>query len=327
MARKRMLRANAAASGAVSVLDAFDEYIYQKEAENKSEKTIRNYIQSFGILSTYYHWDRTTEFDEVNEKTFYQWIQAMKKNDTRASSINHYLRDCRTFFNWAIDKEYMLPLDSKFKWKIEEQEELPKLYTDFELELLLEKPNRGKNASATDWRIWTIVNLILSCGLRADTVINLRTNDVDFAKEEIYIRKTKAKKAYIVPLSPSCALALREYIKMWRSGEHATEWLFPDITESKMSYNALRLSYERYCKNRGVENTSIHSLRHNFAKGFIRNGGNPLMLQKILGHSTLTMTKHYVNLFSEDLKEGYADFSPLDVMKKKYKRTKKLERS
>lgn len=327
MARKRLLKADATVSGAVGILDAFDEFIYQKQAENKSDKTIRNYTQSFGFLSTYYNWDRTTEFDEVTEKTFYQWIQSMKKNDTRASSINHYLRDCRTFFNWAVEKEYMLALDKKFKWKIEEQEDLPKLYSEEELELLLEKPNRGKNASATDWRIWTIINLILATGLRADTVVNLRTNDIDFSKEEINIRKTKTKKAYLVPLSPALALVLREYIKMWRNGDNATEWLFPDITENRLTYNALRLSYQRYCRNKGVENTSIHSLRHNFAKGFIRNGGNPLMLQKILGHSTLTMTKHYVKLFSEDIKEGYADYSPLDTMKKKYNRTKKIQRS
>lgn len=49
---------------------------------------------------------------------------------------------------------------------------------------------------------------------------------------------------------------------------------------------------------RALERTTIrlpkgqasHALRHTFASHFMMNGGNILTLQKILGHSTLTMT-------------------------------------
>lgn len=324
MATQRRLKPNVSAVGVVPVLDAFDEFISQKEAENKSAKTIHNYKQSFEQLSNYYNWDRETDFDSVSDKTFYQWIMSMKKNDIREASINHYLRDCRTFFNWAVDKDYMKPLDNKFKWQIEEQEELPKLFTDEEMEALLVKPAR--NAKATEWRCWAVTNLIYATGLRADTVIHLKIGDIVFNKDEILIEKTKNKKATILPLSPALANVLKEYIRMWRANPES-KWLFPDIGEGKLTYNALRQSFVKYCKDRDVSNTSIHSLRHTFAKQFILNGGNPLKLQKLLGHSSLAMTRHYVNLFSQDIKEGYEDFSPLDVRKKKAKRTQKLQRS
>ena len=46
--------------------------------------------------------------------------------------------------------------------------------------------------------------------------------------------------------------------------------------------------------SRGVRKTSTHLLRHTFAKKYlVYCGGNALMLQKLLGHSTLDMTKHY----------------------------------
>ncbi|MFZ1830525.1 MAG: tyrosine-type recombinase/integrase [Candidatus Competibacteraceae bacterium] len=39
-----------------------------------------------------------------------------------------------------------------------------------------------------------------------------------------------------------------------------------------------------------------HVLRHTFASPFIMNGGNILVLQRILGHQSLTMTIRYAHL-------------------------------
>lgn len=324
MGTKRRLKANVNAAGIVPVLEAFEEFVSQKEAENKSEKTIHNYKQSFSFLRDYYGWDGDTEFNEISSKTFYQWIQHELKEELRPASINHYLRDLRTFFNWAIDKEYMRPLESTFKWQISGQEELPKVLDDEEVAKLLEKPDR--RARATEWRCWAVVNLILATGVRADTVVNIAIDDVVFNREEIHIRKTKNKKASILPLSPALANVLKEYIRIWRS-DPESEWLFPDLGENKLTYNALRQSYVKYCEIRDVKNTSIHALRHTYAKGFILNGGNPLTLKNILGHSSMRMTEHYVKLFSADLKRDYEDYSPLDVIQKKKRRTQKLKKN
>jgi integrase len=39
-----------------------------------------------------------------------------------------------------------------------------------------------------------------------------------------------------------------------------------------------------------------HDLRHTFASNFVIKGGNLVSLQKILGHSTITMTLRYAHL-------------------------------
>ena len=49
-----------------------------------------------------------------------------------------------------------------------------------------------------------------------------------------------------------------------------------------------------------------HVLRHTFASHFIMNGGNILVLQRILGHSSLTMTMRYAHLAPENLKSAVA---------------------
>lgn len=47
-----------------------------------------------------------------------------------------------------------------------------------------------------------------------------------------------------------------------------------------------------------------HVLRHTFASHFTMNGGNILVLQRILGHSNLTMTMRYAHLAPEHLQEA-----------------------
>jgi integrase/recombinase XerD len=56
---------------------------------------------------------------------------------------------------------------------------------------------------------------------------------------------------------------------------------------------------------------SFHTLRHTFALNYIRNGGDVFRLQRILGHTTLEMTRRYVNLQTEDLQAVHNKLSML----------------
>jgi len=55
-----------------------------------------------------------------------------------------------------------------------------------------------------------------------------------------------------------------------------------------------------------------YDLRHAFALSYLRNGGNTLSLQRILGHTDLTMTKRYVAYTLGDIKEQHAHASPVN---------------
>ena len=69
-------------------------------------------------------------------------------------------------------------------------------------------------------------------------------------------------------------------------------------------------------RRRGVQKTSIHLFRHTFARKYLIDcGGDAFTLQKLLGHSTLAMTKHYCAIYDADLTKNYDNFSPLAQMK------------
>ena len=68
----------------------------------------------------------------------------------------------------------------------------------------------------------------------------------------------------------------------------------------------------RYNRGRGIMKTSAHLYRHTFAKHWILNGGDVFRLQRILGHSDLTVVKQYANMFSDELSINFDKFNPLD---------------
>lgn len=310
---------------AILIMEAFEEFIEEKIALNKSEATIENYRTSFRIFCDFFDFDEDTTTDAISQQLFFQYMNTLKLNGFKPTTINHYLRDLRAIFYWFMhqDRRYITP---SFKILLmEAQEEQLKLFTDEEIELLLEKPRR--NDSFANWRTWAIVNWVLGTGNRAATICEVQLGDIDFRAREISLRHTKNKKAQIIPLSPSLETVIKEYVRMWRKGAAEDEFLFCNIGGELLTTNALRQAFGDYCENRGVKKTNIHGLRHNFAKGWVKNNGNMFALQKILGHSTLEMTRKYVKLFSEDIKDDFSRFNPLDTIKRSSRRTQTVKRN
>lgn len=323
MAVRRKIKRSADAD-LVSIGEAFEEFIAEKEGRNKSPATIRNYRQSFEYFMAFHELNDTDSLNVVEPSMFYEWANTLKLDGVKASSINHYIRDCRAFFYWCMDelRQYM-PM---FKiHEVEAQEEKIKFFPDEDLEVLLEKPRKQDGFST--WRTYTIVNWVLGTGNRAATICSVKMGDIDFKKKEISLGHTKNKKAQTIPLSSSLETVLKEYIRTWRKEASADDYLFCNIGDYQLTTNALRLAFAKYCKDRDVEQTNIHGLRHNFARGWIKNNGDTFQLQQILGHATLDMTRRYVKLFSEDIKADFDKFNPLDNIKRKQKRTQTVKRS
>lgn len=306
----------------VTIFSAFQEFLEDKQAHNLAKSSLIDYEDSFRYFMNFFGFDEYTPLTEVHNDMFRKWTLDMLERDIKPTSINRYLRDCKVFFNWCINNALLFITELRIDM-IKGQEDPIKCFSDSDLILIMQRPT-NKN-DFIEWRTWTVVNWILATGNRAGTVVEVRIGDIDFKNKEITLRHTKNKKAQIVPLSSRLASVIKEYLHTWRYGCGLEDFLFPNQANEQLTAEALSQSFAKYCKKRGSSKTSIHGLRHSFALNWIRNGGNQFKLQKILGHSTLDMTRRYVALAAVDLKEDYDKYSTLDAMTKTCKPKKEIK--
>ena len=163
--------------------------------------------------------------------------------------------------------------------------------TDEEMKKLLRKP---KGNCWVEWRAWAVINFLIATGVRANTIVNIKVSDIDFEQNLIHLRKLKNRKQQMIPMSTTLNAALNLYLKVW--DWDVDDYLFSASNHQQLQAHSLILAIRRYNISRGVTKTSVHLFRHTFAKNYILAGGGMMQLQAILGHSTLDMTRKYINL-------------------------------
>lgn len=292
----------------------FDRFIVSCTARGLSEATVRTYRGHLKIFLSYL--DTSTPFSELSASDFEKAIVDMRNSGTSHNTIASYMRSVRAFINWGNSEGYCrLTIPSYAP-----TESVKDTYTDDELKQLIKKPD--SKCSFCEYRNWIIVQFLLNCGCRAATIRNIKNKDVDFESKQVVFRHTKAKKVQVIPLSTTMVTNLKKYMSI-RQGE-PDDYLFCTETGEMLTSDGLAIAIQRYNKSRGVTKTSIHMFRHTFARKYLIDcGGNALTLQKLLGHSTLEMTKHYCNIFDADIAKGFDNISPLEKLTATKERIKK----
>lgn len=224
--------------------------------------------------------------DQFKAEMFAEYRRKRQTAGISANNLNREHAYLRAVFNelgrighWKAEN----PLATVRQIKIVERE-LSYLSIE-QIKALLEALEQGKNRDTV-----LIAKICLSTGSRWSEAEGLKVSQV--RDGQIHFTGTKSGKNRSVPISAELLAELSPTVT-----ESRTERLF------KYAYSAFREGVERA----GLQlpkGQLTHVLRHTFASHFIMNGGNILVLQKLLGHSSLAMTMRYAHLAPDHLQEA-----------------------
>lgn len=156
-----------------------------------------------------------------------------------------------------------------------------------------------------------ILILLLDTGLRASELCALKISD--FRRESGIINVLgKGSKERIVVAEQVARKALWRYLAT-RKDARPGDPLFATRTNQHLNKDALRHLVQRVAQRVEVKDATIHRFRHTFAITFLRCGGNPLELQRILGHENMDTVNIYVNLAQTDLQDAAKRASPANA--------------
>ena len=184
------------------------------------------------------------------------------------------------------------------------------MLSDQEIETILNTLSLTNPSEARDR---TIFMILLDSGLRIGELINLSMEDI-YKDEGLLKVMGKGKKERIVPIGSNAQKALQRYLFRYRvtPALPITKAVFLSIHGTPVTENSIKLIFARLAQRSGVKRLHAHLCRHTFATRFLSNGGDVFTLQQILGHSTLEMVRHYVNLASNHIAIQHRRYSPLD---------------
>jgi len=302
--RKMMMQAKAD----FTVSEAIEHFLKKGKARNLSANTIEMYTIRLQVFQRFLS-NKSMLVMDITRDTINDYTLYLKESDTRNDvTVLSYLRDMRVFLYHCMEEGHL----PTFKIKLPKIDKpLKETYTDTELQALLKKPN-VKKCDFTEYKIWVMTNYLIATGNRISSILNIKINDLDFDNALIQVNVTKNRKAQLIPMSATLATVLQEYL-VYRKGESG-QYLFCNTYGEKGDTRTYQEMLARYNNTRGVKKTSAHLYRHTFAKKWILNGGDIFRLQKILGHSDLTMVREYVNMFGNEISLDFNRFNPLDNM-------------
>ena len=308
------------------LFELIEYYEICNRAEGKSPKTISWYSANLKSFRNYLKNRHLPDsLDNIDTKLLREYVLYLLKK-TRyenhpytpaktellsAATVHGYVRTLRAFFNWLVVEGLAENNPAKDLKPPKVTRKVVSTLSDEEIRAIL----NTFTISPSDTRNQTLFMILLDTGLRIGELINLKMGDVHL--DEGYLKVLgKGKKERIVPIGNNAQRALQRYLFRFRPKptNPVTDNVFLSVSSKALTENSMKLMFTRLSKRSGVYRLHAHLCRHTFATRFLINGGDVFSLQQILGHSTLEMVRHYVNLASSHIAIQHQKYSPLDRM-------------
>ena len=238
--------------------------------------------------------------EKFSAQNFVEYRTQRIDDGISASNMNRELAYTKAMFNTLIELQI---------WTKENplQKVRPIKTNDIELSFLtikqiialLHELDKSENA-----HVKLISKICLATGARWSEAEQIKMNQIK--NGQIQFINTKSKRVRNVPIAKSLETEIQEHFEKFKCNERGQH-----IFDS--AYSAFRNALER-TQIHLPDGQCSHVLRHTFASHFTMQGGNIVALQKILGHSSLTVTMKYAHLSPEHLNEAIR-LNPLSLLK------------
>ena len=149
-------------------------------------------------------------------------------------------------------------------------------------------------------------------GLRVSEACRLKFEHIRRDRMQIRVEQGKGRKDRYTLLSAKLLEELERYWRCFRP----VHWLFPatENPELPMSKGAGLMIFKRAAARAGVPaRGGIHVLRHSFATHLLEAGVEITVVQRLLGHSSLSTTSTYVHVRRERLAQIQSPLQLLDL--------------
>lgn len=281
----------------------FEQFIRERSyLKNVTPRTVDWYRRGLGFLAV----------ESPTQDDLKGIVMTMRERGMKATGCNSVIRAINAYLHWHHNPDIKCsPACPHVRVsQLKEPELILPTFSLVQIKTLL----MWKPKTLAAWRLLLLIKILLDTGCRISEALRLRVYDFDFDNLLVTL-DGKGRKQRIVPFSLELRKALYRFVSERRL--RPGDLLLCSRTGGLLDRNNTLRRIRQLCRNLGFQppNRTQHAFRHTFAINYLRRGGSVFHLQKILGHSTLEMTRRYVNLLTEDLQAVHENISLLGRLK------------
>jgi len=306
--------------------EALAAYRICAKAEGLSPKTVDWVTSAVGYFSEFLGGE-ANDLGNINAQSLRRFILVLQSKRAFSNhrftrpqdrplspdAVASYIRAIKSFFSF-LEREEFIPSNPVRKVRLPKtpKKNMP-TFTERELERLFARPDKK---TSEGYRDYTIMLALLDTGVRVSELCGLRLDDVDLSNGYLRVMGKGQKERY-VPTGPKLIKALLKYKVSHRPEANGSGSFFFLCKDGRPITKArVQKIIRRYGEKAGIRTRpSPHTFRSTKAVLYLRNGGDPFSLQKMLGHSSLEMTRRYSNLADSDVRRQHLAYGVADRLK------------
>lgn len=285
--------------------DWLEHFYYDCRVRNLTSDTLRGYGER---LLNFYNFLKHRNLEKVNRGVIQEYILSLK-GKVSDHTVNGRLRVLRAFFRF-LEQEGLTSNPMEKISLIKAENKLKPILTPEHMERLLAVPNKRVFAG---YRNFAILLVFWDSLIRLSELTGLKIENVDL-KQGLLKVYGKGRKERVVPVGSKTVRALHYYWMKYRRKIRG-ECFFCQHLGQPLERRNVERALTKIGKQVDIHVTP-HLIRHSGATYWIKQGAQPMYLQNLMGHTSMSVTQRYVHLASvDDLKKHHSKFSLVDGLR------------
>jgi len=246
----------------------------------------------------------------VTTRILRRYAAALGERGFAPTSTARKLAALRAFYRTLREHGHVAQNPADLVPSPKKAQKLPRVLKPEEMAQLLD---RIPASTPLELRDRALFELAYACGLRAEEIVNLDVEAVEFDAEQLRV-EGKGSKTRIVPVGEAALRAVSRYLDRGRpvlADDRSVSALFLSKSGRRLSTSDVRRRLRVWTRLIGLQGgVSPHALRHSFATHLLDGGADLRAIQELLGHSTISTTQIYTRVESARLRSAYARAHP-----------------
>jgi len=262
--------------------------------------TARTVYHSYTTIRDFLHYlQRTSQHSlrTITRADLEAYLEHEQDRGLKLSSVRLKLVTLRAVIRFLIEQESLSPELLIRPLHIKLPEALPKALDPADTRQLLQVIHKLRDRA--------LFLLLLRTGMRVGEVLATKPSDVQLQEQKILIYQApKNRTGRVVYFSEDARSVLAHWLAQ---RDPAKEFLFYGYGNTRLTYSGARVLFLQYLRSAGLAHKgyTIHCLRHTFASELLNAGMRLECVQKLLGHTSIEVTRRYARLTDKTRADEY----------------------